>query len=104
MPVVGAASGAFRRVMHSVADLVDAGALPPGPLTSTNGAWPASAELTAAGTIRYDGQGYSSPSTAASAVKGGGAVNGWVFWARKTPSGALALADARSRYIASQKR
>jgi hypothetical protein len=96
--------GARAHFGATLADLVNAGALTPGPLTSTNGAWPASAELTAAGTIRYDGQEHSSPSTAASAVKGGGAVNGWVFWARKTPSGVLTLADARSRYIAAQKR
>jgi hypothetical protein len=84
-----------------LAELVKAGALTPGRLTSTNGAWPASAELTTSGTIRYDGQEYASPSTAASAVKGGGSANGWEFWASVTASGNVPLGVARSRHLAS---
>jgi hypothetical protein len=65
----------------TIAELINAGLLQAGDqLLSVNGSWPASAEVNADGTIFCNGHAYSSPSSAASAVKGG-AANGWDFWA-----------------------
>lgn len=41
------------------------------------------------GTIKYDGKLYDSPSTAGSAVRGGKATNGWIFWKVKDKNGEL---------------
>jgi hypothetical protein len=41
------------------------------------------------GTIKMDGKTYSSPSAAGSAVRGGKATNGWVFWRVKDASGKM---------------
>ena len=78
-------------------ELLKAGLLAPGArLTSTNGAWPATATVTTAGEIEYAGATYASPSTAASAVKNGPA-NGWEFWAVDTAAGKVSLAVLRER-------
>lgn len=78
-------------------ELLQAGVLKPGArLTSTNGAWPASATVTANGEIEYGGECFASPSTAASAVKNASA-NGWEFWAVDTESGRVSLAVLRER-------
>lgn len=76
------------------AGLVKAGAN----LVSTNGAWPATARVTADGRIEVSGKRYSSPSKAAAAVKGGTA-NGWDFWAVQSPTGPEKLALFRARYM-----
>jgi Restriction Enzyme Adenine Methylase Associated len=49
-------------------------------LVSLNGQWPAEATAQAPGEIIYNGEHFSSPSAAASAVREGGAANGWAFW------------------------
>lgn len=80
-------------------DLLAAGYLTAGTtLTSTNGAWPATATFLSDGTVQFGTVAYASPSAAASAVKGGGAANGWEFWAVDTPIGNLPLATLRARY------
>ncbi len=79
-------------------DLIAAGYLTAGAtLTSTNGAWPATATLLPDGKVRFGAVAHASPSAAASAVKGG-AANGWEFWAVETPTGSLPLATLRARY------
>lgn len=72
-----------RRQMPSttVADLLTARLLTAGEqLASLNGQWPGAAIVTADGLIEYADQLYASPSAAASAVREGGAANGWSFW------------------------
>ncbi|WP_206509837.1 hypothetical protein [Rhodococcus sp. KRD197] len=69
-------------------------------LTSTNGAWPASATILDGGGIGFNGTEYPTPSAAASAAKDGGAVNGWDFWAVEEESGKTTLATLRGRYPA----
>jgi hypothetical protein len=65
----------------SLADLVTAELLHEGErLVSLNGQWPAQAAIKAPGCITYDGIDYATPSAAASAVRDGGAANGWAFW------------------------
>lgn len=77
--------------------LVSTGVLQPGAkLTSTNGAWPASATVTSAAEIEYAGNAYASPSAAAGAVKDG-AANGWDFWAVETDNGKVPLSVLRER-------
>ena len=81
----------------TVAQLVEVGAIAAGArLTSTNGAWPASAVVTASGAIEYSGMAYPSPSTAAAAVKGG-AANGWDFWAIDSGNSKVPLSVIRER-------
>jgi hypothetical protein len=82
----------------TVKQLIDAGAVQPGPVVSTNGAWPATAEVTADGRVRWQGKVYDNPSGAACAVKGG-AANGWDFWAFETPTGKVSLATLRARHL-----
>ncbi len=77
--------------------LIESGVLMPGAkLISTNGAWPASATVTASAEIEYSGTCYASPSTAAASVKDG-AANGWDFWAVETDSGKVPLSVLRER-------
>lgn len=100
-----AVSTGSRKASHfgvTLAEMIQAGAIQPGQLVSTRAKRPASAELTAAGTILFNGVEYASPSKAAMKASGLGAVNGWVFWARKTPSGQVTLAAARDGHIASR--
>jgi len=86
----------------TVKQLVDAGGLAPGPVVSTNGAWPATAEITAEGWVLLNGKKYDNPSAAAGAVKGG-AANGWDFWAVETPTGKVSLATLRARHLEKAK-
>ena len=80
-----------------LAQLVEQGLLAPGAqLTSTNGAWPASATVTETGEISYAGHTYASPSTAATVVKGG-AANGWEFWAAQVDGSTVSLSVLRER-------
>lgn len=92
--------GAGRTAQHygiKLSQLIESGVLKSGAkLTSVNGAWPASAVVTDDAQIAYDGVSYASPSTAASAVKGG-AANGWEFWAVDTDTGKVPLAVLRER-------
>lgn len=65
----------------SLADLVVRGYLVGGDrLVSLNGQWPAEAVVQSPDQIVYKCQHYASPSAAASAVREGGAANGWTFW------------------------
>lgn len=79
------------------AGLVEAGAK----LVSTNGSWPATAWITDASAVEYDGTAYVTPSAAAAAVKNGPA-NGWDFWAVETADGSTRLSALRARYQDSQ--
>jgi hypothetical protein len=81
----------------SLADLVTAGLLRDGErLVSLNGQWPAEATVAAAGDISYKSQRFSSPSAAASAVREGGAANGWAFWAVVRDGKSIPLAVLRA--------
>jgi hypothetical protein len=87
-----------RFVGITVEQIINAGLLVPGAtLVSTNSVWPATATLNADGTITYDQRTYSTPSSAAAAVKDGNA-NGWEFWAVDDPTGKTTLATLRARY------
>ena len=74
------------RARHNISsttmgDLLRAGLLHSGErLVSLNGQWPATAAVEGDGQINYTNQFYTSPSAAASAVREGGAANGWTFW------------------------
>lgn len=82
--------------------IVAAGLLRPGtPVISINGAWPASAVITADGCIEVNGTAYDAPSAAAAAVKHGH-VNGWEFWAINDPTGPTTLATLRAHYLDQQ--
>ena len=90
-----------RRHTHfgvTLAQVMEGGGLKPGPLVSTNGAWPAQATLNADATITVNGKTYASPSTAATSVKGGSA-NGWDFWATPGEPRNVTLATYRKRYM-----
>ncbi|GAC1439377.1 MAG: hypothetical protein NVSMB55_00640 [Mycobacteriales bacterium] len=83
----------------TVQHLIAAGLLAGGEtLTSTNGAWPATALLLPDGKVQTGGHVYATPSAAATAVKDGPA-NGWEFWAVDTPTGQVTLATLRARYL-----
>lgn len=89
-----------RFVGISVKHIIDAGHLPAGtPLVSANSVWPATGTVNADGTITVNGTSYATPSAAAAAVKGTGAVNGWDFWAVDDASGKTSLATLRARYL-----
>lgn len=80
--------------------VIDAGFLAPGStVVSANSAWPASGLVHTDGTLEVDGTSYPTPSAAASAVKGGGAANGWDFWAVERSTGRDTLATLRARYV-----
>jgi hypothetical protein len=65
----------------TLADLLTAGLLTDGErIVSLNGQWPAEAVLKVPGCITYNGVDHATPSAAASAVRDGGAANGWAFW------------------------
>lgn len=88
----------------TVKQLLSAGLLTVGEkLTSTNGMWPATAVVTADGSVELDGAIYPSPSKAASAAKNGMAANGWDFWAVDRPYGITTLATLRARWLEQQE-
>jgi hypothetical protein len=101
-PPSGASGPAPKFHGITVQDLLQAGYVTAGAgLTSTNGAWPATATVLPDGKIQVGTVAHSSPSSAAAAVKGG-AANGWEFWAVDTPTGSLPLATLRARYADSK--
>lgn len=65
-------------------------------LVSLNGQWPAEAKVTSPGTIKYLGSNYPTPSAAASAVRQGGAANGWTFWGVSREGQTIPLAILRA--------
>jgi hypothetical protein len=92
--------GANRFFGITVSDIIEAGLLAADEsLVSTNGAWPASANVNGDGSISYDGDVFATPSAAAMAAKSGGAANGWDFWAVQTNHGKVPLATLRSKYL-----
>lgn len=96
-PPPGRAPTSKRFYGVKLSDLVAAGLLAAGDrLVSTNGAWPATATISTAGTIVCNGKDHSSPSTAAAAAKGG-AANGWEFWALESPAGQVPLSVLRAK-------
>ncbi|MFC7497069.1 MULTISPECIES: hypothetical protein [unclassified Nocardioides] len=97
------ASRTSRFVGISVKHIIDAGFLAAGTsLVSANSVWPANGSANADGTITFDGTAYPTPSAAAAAVKGTGAVNGWDFWAIEDAAGRTTLATLRARYLDSR--
>lgn len=83
----------------TIADLINAGLLEDGEqLFSTNGQWPAKAKVAAPDGIRYDGVVHTSPSAAGEAARGGGATNGWTFWAVRRGGESVTLAVLRGEY------
>lgn len=100
--VVTPSKGTKRRFDVTIPQLIASGHLKaPANLISTNGAWPAMAELNIDGTITYSGKIYDNPSKAASAVKGGQA-NGWEFWAVDLGGKSAALSTYRALYLDEQ--
>jgi hypothetical protein len=84
----------------TVQDLMAAGLISAqAQLTSTNGAWPASAHISETGAVIFQGTTYKTPSAAGAAVKNGKATNGWDFWAVVTPTGQVRLSALRARYL-----
>lgn len=82
----------------TVADLIANGLVSSGErLVSLNGQWPAVASVTNDGTILYNNHAYSTPSAAASAVREGGAANGWAFWGVVRDGQAVPLAMLRAQ-------
>jgi Restriction Enzyme Adenine Methylase Associated len=102
--LIGAGKGRKSKpapVTGSLADLLDEGLLKPfETLTSLNGQWPAIAVLTADGLVDYGGTTYPTPSSAAKAVRNGGATNGWTFWGVNRGSLVVPLAMLRAEYSA----
>lgn len=89
-----------RFVGISVKHIIEAGYLTPGSsVVSINSVWPANGTVNADGSITYDGTPHPTPSAAAAAVKGTGAVNGWDFWAVEDAAGKTSLATLRARYM-----
>lgn len=86
----------------TLAEVIQSGHFPVGSrLVSTNGLWPATAEVVADG-IEFAGTVYKKPSAAGSAVKNGGSANGWDFWAVDTENGQVKLSTIRSRCLKEQ--
>lgn len=88
----------------SIADLVEAGYLIPGPMNSLLTNYPGTAELTVDGLIVLDGNRYSSPSSAAIALAkktnpSYTSANGWISWEAAVPSGEMrVLSKIRDKY------
>lgn len=75
------------------------GHLAPGTqVVSTNAVWPATGVVNDDGTLTVADSTYPTPSAAASAVKKGGAANGWDFWAMEDAGGKTTLATLRARF------
>lgn len=64
----------------SMADLLKAQLLRPGQEISFRRSTTVTGEVTAAGTVRFRGTEYSSPSTAGKVAAGGTSTNGWLAW------------------------
>lgn len=89
-----------RFVGITLKNVIDAGHLTPGTaVVSTNSVWPANGVVNADGTITFNDTNHPTPSAAAAAVKGTGAVNGWDFWAVDDATGKTSLATLRARYL-----
>jgi RAMA domain-containing protein len=82
----------------SLSDLVTAELLRPGQELTFHGRSPATATVTARGTITLDGSEYKSPSTAAKAV-GGVSTNGWRAWYVNVAGEEISLAELRTRFL-----
>ena len=79
-------------------NVIDAGYLDSGTrVVSTNSVWPANGIVNPDGTLAVSGTTHPTPSAAASAAKGGGAANGWDFWATEDAGGKTSLATLRAR-------
>jgi hypothetical protein len=78
----------------SVKDLLDAHLLAVG--QELRGPNDVRCRITSAGWLRFGGTDYRSPSTAASAVRHGTAVNGWSFWQAYFDHEWIHLADLRN--------
>jgi len=78
-------------------DLLDAGLLREGEQLCFGRANDQVAVLASDGTISLGGKSYSSPSTAARALNGGVAVNGWTAW-RLAEGDRVTLAEVRRRF------
>lgn len=84
-----------------ISDLLAAGLLSDGDnLVSTNGQWPARAQIEAPDAIVYNGSRYNTPSAAGVAVRDGGSTNGWSFWAVIRSGQVIPLAVLRGEYEA----
>lgn len=83
----------------SVADLVKAELLRPGQRLSFRKNDAVVGEVTTTGTIRIGADEYSSPSTAARAVTGGTATNGWLAWCVDQGGRSATLADLRGQFL-----
>lgn len=81
----------------SLADLIRKGLLHPGQELSFRRSSDTKGQVTSAGTISFQGRGYSSPSTAARAAAGGTSTNGWTAWYVSTPDGMVTLAGLREQ-------
>jgi hypothetical protein len=57
------------------------------------------ATITATGSIKYRGELYPSPSTAARAAKGGTSTNGWTAWQVEDDGVWVNLSELRHRFI-----
>ena len=89
-----------RQYAVTLLDLVESGDLQAGErLSSTQRSAPATAIVNADGTLTHDGTTHTSPSAAGSAVRGGKATNGWIFWAAEREGSAVPLATIRARYL-----
>lgn len=83
----------------SLADLVVAGLLRPGQRLSFRNKDAIVAEVTATGGIRIGADEYPSPSTAARAVTGGTATNGWLAWCVEQDDRSVRLAELRDQLL-----
>jgi hypothetical protein len=82
----------------SVADLVGRGDLLPGErLTTTRSTLPGEATVNADGSVTMDGAVHPTLSAAGTALRGGGAVNGWELWAVEREGARVPLAAIRAR-------
>lgn len=85
----------------SVRDLLVAGLLREGQQLRFSRANEQIAVLDSNGGLRVGDQSYRSPSSAARALNGGVAVNGWTAW-RLADSDGVSLAEVRRRFLSSQ--
>lgn len=93
-------SGPPRHYDVSMADLIDAGLIPPeGTLTSHYRGGGHVARYTRE-TVTHNGVGHRSPSMAGQSALGGRNVNGWDFWFVDRDGQKVALTDVRAQYLA----
>jgi hypothetical protein len=81
----------------SLLDLLREDLLHPGQELSFRRSSATKGHVTAEGTIRFEGQEYASPSTAARAAAGGTSTNGWTAWYADTATGLRSLSQLRSQ-------